>query len=229
MAGFSVGAVTTDLLIGYMALFSIVNPFGLAFVYHAMTIGLSESARRSVARKVGLYSFMVLIVSLLLGSEILRFFGISIPALRIAGGLVVALSGWSMLMAPDDATEARGVATDPASIEDKVFFPLTVPLTTGPGTIATAIALGANRTTDLHAFVANLVASLLLAVLVALTIVIAYRNASRFAQWVGREGTRVITRLSAFLLLCIGVQIVLTGVSDVLPDLIARGVQAGRP
>ena len=228
MTHFSAGPLVTDLLIGYMALFSIINPFGVAFVFLSMTGGLTEMARTRIARRVGLYSFVVLIVSLFIGSQIMRFFGITVPALRIAGGLVVALSGWSMLTAPDDDGPASvAVPADATQMESKVFFPLTVPLTTGPGAIATAIALGANRTGELREIVASIAASLLIAVLVAATITVAYANASTFSRWVGREGTRVITRLSAFLLLCVGVQIILTGVSDALPALIAHGIWMG--
>ncbi|HEX4508341.1 MAG TPA: MarC family protein, partial [Alphaproteobacteria bacterium] len=104
---------------------------------------------------------------------------------------------------------------------------LTVPLTTGPGAIAAASALAANRTGELRHVVGSILVSLLVSTLVAVTIALAYSRAGLFARWVGREGTRVITRLSAFLLLCVGVQIVLTGVSDVLPGLIAKGVQLG--
>ena len=226
MTRFAAGPLVTDLLIGYMALFSIINPFGVAFVFLSITDGLTEVARTRIAWHVGLYSFVVLIVSLFIGSQIMRFFGITVPALRIAGGLVVALSGWSMLTAPDDSAPAsRPELANATQMENKIFFPLTVPLTTGPGAIATAIALGANRAGELRQIVASIVASLLIAVLVAVTITVAYANASTFSRWVGREGTRVITRLSAFLLLCVGVQIILTGVSDALPGLIARGIQ----
>ena len=229
MDTFSFRLALDQVLIGYMALFSIVNPFGISFVYLSITGGLDEAGRRALAQKVALYSFAVLIVSLLVGSLIMRFFGITVPALRIAGGLVVALSGWSMLAEPGASAEHGSEPADPATIEDKAFFPLTVPLTTGPGSVATSIALGANRAGDVHTVATNLIASLVTAALVAATIWVAYRNASRFAQWIGREGTRVITRISAFLLLCVGVQIVLTGVSDALPGLIARGIQMGPP
>ena len=216
-----------DFLIGYMTLFSIINPFGVSFVFLSMTHGLDEAARGAAARRIGLYSFVILIASLFVGSQVMRFFGITLPALRIAGGLVVAMSGWSMLSAPEDTAASRPAHVDASNIDQMVFFPLTVPLTTGPGAIAAAIALGANRTGELREVVGSILASLLVSVLVAATIVLAYSRAGLFARLVGREGTRVITRLSAFLLLCVGVQIVLTGVSDVLPGLIARGVQLG--
>jgi multiple antibiotic resistance protein len=221
---FTAGPFVTDLLIGYMTLFSIINPFGVSFVFLSMTRGLPEAARAGFARRIGVYSFVILVVSLFLGSEIMRFFGITVPALRIAGGLVVALSGWSMLTAPIESTASPATPVSGEAVEGMAFFPLTVPLTTGPGSIAAAIALGANRSGPLRDVFVSILASLLVAVLVAATITIAYSNASTFSRWVGREGTRVVTRFSAFLLMCVGVQIVLTGVSDVLPGLIAQGL-----
>ncbi len=229
MQPFTAGPFATELLIGYMTLFSIINPFGVAFVFLTMTRDLPESVRVRVARQIGVYSFIIIVVSLFLGTQIMRFFGISISALRIAGGLVVALSGWSMLTAPDESTASPTAPTDAKAVEGMIFFPLTVPLTTGPGTIAAAIALGANRVGALREMFANIFTSLLVAVLVASTITVAYANAARFSRWVGREGTRVITRLSAFLLMCVGVQIILTGFSGVLPALIEQGMQPHTP
>ncbi len=222
------GPFVTELLIGYMTLFSIINPFGLAFVFYARTRRLPERERGAVAKRIAFYSFIILLVSMFIGSQILRFFGLTVPALRIAGGLVVALSGWSMLTAPDDPDVPTQADADASQVEGMIFFPLTIPLTTGPGSIAAAIALGANRESSLRAILNSTTISLLVAGLVSVTIAVAYSRAGTFVRWVGREGTRVITRLSAFLLMCVGVQIVLTGVSDVLPGLIAQGVTAFR-
>jgi multiple antibiotic resistance protein len=224
MHTYTAGPFVTDLLIGYMTLFSIINPFGVAFVFLTMTGDIPNQARKAIAHRVGLYSFIILVASLFIGSQIMRFFGITIPALRIAGGMVVALSGWSMLTAPD-AGAARTVPQTREAIEGMIFFPLTVPLTTGPGSIAAAIALGANRTGPLREIFANVIASLLIAVLVAATVTFAFANADKFARWVGREGTRVISRLSAFLLICVGMQIILTGLADVVPPLISHGLE----
>jgi multiple antibiotic resistance protein len=213
----------TDLVIGYMTLFSIINPFGISFIFLNMTRGLSEGERAALARKVGVFSFGVMVTSLFVGAEVMRFFGITVPALRIAGGLVVALSGWSMLTAPDDEG-AHPLEKDSSGFDARAFFPLTVPLTTGPGTIAAAIALGATRSSELRQFFRTTLTSLLIAILVAVTIAAAYTYASTFSRWMGREGTRVITRLTAFLLMCVGVQIVLTGLADALPAMIASGI-----
>jgi multiple antibiotic resistance protein len=94
-------------------------------------------------------------------------------------------------------------------------FPLTIPLTTGPGTIATAIAIGTNRPDDLDASFSSAIVWLFVAFAVTATILHAYRRSSAMARLLGEEGTSVITRLSAFLLLCIGVQIIITGVVEV--------------
>jgi multiple antibiotic resistance protein len=227
MHQFPAGSLLTDLLISYMTLLSIINPFGLAFVFYARTRALPEPARIAVARRIGLYSLIILAVSLFIGSYILRFFGITVPALRIAGGLVVALSGWSMLTAPDEPDTISSAQGDASQIEGMVFVPLTVPLTTGPGSIAAAIALGADRTGGLRETLERTAVSLTVAILVAATITLAYSRASSFSRWAGREGTRVITRMSAFLLMCVGVQIVLIGIADVLPEIISEGVRIG--
>ena len=220
-----------DLVIGCITLFSIINPFGMAFVFLARTRGLEEARRKVVARRIGINAFVIMIVSFIIGGYILRFFGITVPALRVAGGLVVAMAGWKMLNDPDStetAATATPGATDASRIEAMTFFPLTIPLTTGPGTIAAAVALGASHPSDLRGVVSSLVADVLVSFIVAIMIVVAYANAVRFANWVGQEGTRVITRISAFLLLCVGVQIMLTGVTDILPQLITQGIQAQR-
>ena len=205
-----------DFLFGFGALFAIINPYGLAFVFLERTMSLSERERASIALRVALYAFAVILVSLFFGSQILKFFGISIPALRIAGGLVVAVAGWSMLHAAPVSSERHDDSTvDFAAIQKMAFFPLTIPLTTGPGTIATAIAIGTNRPDDFDALFSLAIVWLVVALAVSAAIYHAYRRSSAMARLLGEEGTSVITRLSAFLLLCIGVQIIVTGLVEV--------------
>src|SRR4051794_107396 len=140
-------------LFGFGTLFAIINPYGHSFVFLNRTLSLSEAERRVVAPRVALFAFGILIVSLFARSEILRFFGITLPALRIAGGLVVAASGWVMLHEP--AQEGGHVASshNVEAVEKITFFPLTIPLTTGPGTIAAAIAIDASRPAVVSGFV----------------------------------------------------------------------------
>jgi len=222
MNGIVASRLISEFLFGFGALFAIINPYGLAFVFLDKTMGLSETERARVALRVAVYAFGVLLVSLIIGGQILNFFGISIPALRIAGGLVVAVSGWSMLHAPPLSHDTRATSTaNLATIEKMAFFPLTIPLTTGPGTIATAIAIGADRPGDLDKLFASTVAWYVVALAVAATIYHAYRRSSSMARLFGEEGTSVVTRLSAFLLLCIGVQIIITGAVEVARSILA--------
>ena len=213
MSGLVASRMISEFLFAFGALFAIINPYGLAFVFLDKTISLSEHERARVALRVAIYAFSVLLVSLFIGSQILNFFGISIPALRIAGGLVVAVSGWSMLHAPPPSHEAHAISTaDFAAAQKMAFFPLTIPLTTGPGSIATAIAIGANRPSDLDDLFSSTIAWFVVAFAVTATIYHAYKRSGAMARLFGEEGTSIVTRLSAFLLLCVGVQIIITGV-----------------
>jgi multiple antibiotic resistance protein len=212
----------SEFLFGFGALFAIINPYGLAFVFLDKTMSLSESERARIALRVAIYAFGVLLVSLFVGSQILNFFGISIAALRIAGGLVVAVSGWSMLHAPPPLHDTRPTSTaNFPAIQKMAFFPLTIPLTAGPGTIATAIAIGTNRPDDLDKMFSSTIAWFVVALAVAATIYHAYKRSSTMARLFGEEGTSVVTRLSAFLLLCVGVQIMITGVVEVARSILA--------
>ena len=214
-----------EFLFGFGALFSIINPYGLAFIFLDRTMGLSEAERARIALRVAGYAFCVLLTSLFLGTQILNFFGITTPALRIAGGLVVAATGWSMLHAAPAAIGTHATSTVGfATVQRMAFFPLTIPLTTGPGTIATAIAIGTARPSDLDGRFSSYVVSFIIASVVTATIYHAYRKSSAMARLFGEEGTSVVTRLSAFLLLCIGVQIIVIGVTEVARSIACVGL-----
>ena len=209
-------------LLGFPALFSIVNPISGAFIFRSVTDGRPPDARATLARLVAVNSLAVMMGALWAGSYVLAFFGITLAALRVAGGLVVALSGWRLLNAPETHDERKQEqAASAEGMEDIALFPLTIPLTTGPGTISVAVALGAGHPrlfSGLGWFFLGMTAA---AVAMTATIWVTYRYADRLTLMMGPTGTRTITRLSAFLLLCIGVQILITGVEDVLGPLLA--------
>jgi multiple antibiotic resistance protein len=219
--GFLVAKLLSFWLFGFSTLISIINPFGIAFVFHDMTRWLTAQERSRLARRIAINSFIVLLVALFLGSRVLSFFGISLEALRIGGGLAVAASGWAMLRAVPEATKGPE-AMDTAPIERMAFFPLTLPLTTGPGSIAASIALGAERSTETQGvLLVSAISSVLIALSVAVCVWGAYAQSAAIARRIGPQGTLVATKLTAFLLLCIGVQIILTGVTDALRPLLA--------
>jgi multiple antibiotic resistance protein len=214
-------------LFGYSTLISIINPFGVAFVFHGMTEWLAEGERKRLARAIALNTFAVLLVALFLGSRVLSFFGISLEALRIAGGLTVAVAGWRMLSDEPAASQRREAAApaalDTAPVHRMAFFPLTLPLTAGPGSIAASIALGAERrSTGLGDVVIGVVTASLIAASVAASVWLAYAYSAQLARRLGPQGTLVATKLTAFLLLCVGAQIMLTGLMDALRATLAR-------
>ncbi len=212
-------SLISDILFGFTGLISIINPIGIAFVFLDRTATLTDEERRLLAKRVAMNAFFVLLAAFFVGTPILHFFGISMEALRIGGGLAVAVSGWQMLNAPDTPPAVADPAVkqvDADSASSRAFFPLTIPLTTGPGSIATAIALNANRTHKLSAFLLSGLASIAISALVMLVIYYVYSRAARLAWYLGAEGTRVAMRISSFLLLCIGVQIMLTGFTGFL-------------
>lgn len=213
-----VDRLISEILFGFTGLMGIINPFGIAFLFLERTESLTEAQRAALARKVAINAFIVLLAAFFVGTPILHFFGISLEALRIGGGLAVAVAGWQMLNEPDVPT-GGDTAAQPVEARNamaRAFFPLTIPLTTGPGSIATAIALNANRTHKLSEFVLSSIVSVAVSALAALVIWQTYSRAAFLARYLGTEGTKVAMRVSAFLLLCVGVQIMLTGFSEFL-------------
>ncbi len=209
-------------LLGFPALFSIINPISGGFIFRGVTASRSAEARSRIARLVALNSLVVMMGALWAGSFVLSFFGITLAALRVAGGLVVALSGWDLLNTPEKQEERKQEhAAASAGVQDIALFPLTIPFTTGPGTISVAVALGAGHPRVFHGLAWFFLGMTAAAVGMAAVIWATYHYADRLTQLLGPTGTRTITRLSAFLLLCIGVQILITGVEDVLGPLLA--------
>jgi multiple antibiotic resistance protein len=223
--------VSGAFLLAFPALFSIVNPIGAALVFAEVTAGRSSAERAVLARRVPLYGFLILFVSLWVGGALLHFFGITLGALRIAGGLVVAVRAWGLLQAPEvhEARKEREASQDGRTaaaedVADTAFFPLTMPFTVGPGSISVAIALSAERPTaggvaPLLSFGAGVT---LAAAMVCITVWIAYASAERVVRLLGHSGARIVTRLVALILLSIGVQIIASGVQDIMIPLLPR-------
>jgi multiple antibiotic resistance protein len=211
----------------FAALFPIVNPLGGAPIFFGLTRNYPQSAQKVLAHKIAAYGFVLLIVSSLFGSEILAFFGISLFVVQIAGGLVVAAAGWNLLNQPaDDSSQKVG----PGTLEDALqhaFFPLTLPLTVGPGAISVAITLGAHLRYQAgpgfeHGYPRHFIAVAGGMLLVCFLVVVCYGNAARLVRMLGQSGTSILTRLSAFICLAIGIQILWTGLSVGVPQMLAR-------
>jgi len=210
---------TTILVIS--ALFPIVNPLGGSPIFLALTREYSAPARRMLAQQIAVNSFILLIASLFTGTHVLAFFGISLPVVQVGGGLIVISTGWSLLKQKEEDDD-RGKAhreMDPQDIFRHAFYPMTLPLTVGPGSISVAITLGANAARHLPQNLPDIVGAVIGSALIALSVFLCYGFADRLARLLGATGMTVIMRLSSFLLVCIGVQIFWNGASVLLGSL----------
>lgn len=206
------------LVVTFITLFPIVNPIGDAPIFLSLTRRYPESIRTVLARKIAVYGFAILAISFLIGSEILALLGVSLFVVQLAGGLVVAATGWSLLNQQSDESSEK---TDPATLENALehaFFPLTLPLTVGPGCISIAITLGAHLRHQAgpgfeHGYPRRFLAALTAMALTCVSVYICYSKADPMVQGLGKSGTNILMRLSAFILLIIGVQIMWNGLS----------------
>ncbi len=210
----------TSFLLVFGSLFPIVNPPGSAFMFLAHTRAASHGQRAELAARVAVYAFLIVNGSLYVGSSVLSLFGVSIPALRVGGGLVIAVAGWRLLNAKAGLADPDVVLDGtPEALRTAAFYPLTMPLTTGPGTIAVTIALGTSQPFAGHAPSTALLGALLAALAISALIYLCFRFADRMEGLLGRTLTDALMRLFALLLLCIGIEIIWGGVAEMIHGL----------
>ena len=220
-SAFSELTANTLLVVG--ALFPIVNPLGNTPIFLTLTRGLSGPGRTKLARTIAVNGLVLMVASIFIGTHILGFFGISLPVVQVGGGLVVVSTGWALLRDSDDdgATEDAKRPCNEANYLRQAFYPLTMPLTVGPGSIAVAITVGANRTEGSEWRWPVIAGLLIGALAIAVSIYLSYRFAERIAEALGDAAMNVIIRLSSFILVCIGVQISWNGLSALLRSVLA--------
>ncbi|HKM66224.1 MAG TPA: MarC family protein [Candidatus Acidoferrum sp.] len=207
------------------ALFPIVNPLGSAPLFLSLTRYYSAEQRKMLSWRIALNSVTLIVGSYFIGRYILDFFGISLPVVQVGGGLVLASAGWALLKQKDDDDTKVDVhrSVDTNDLFQKAFYPLTLPLTVGPGSISVAITLGANEPQHEHTVVFSMIGAVIGAVLIAASVYLCYAFADRLAQVLGETSMSVIMRLSSFLLVCIGTQIIWNGLSAMLKTLPIMG------
>jgi multiple antibiotic resistance protein len=211
-------AVKVGLLI-LSALFPIVDPLTGSPIFLALTREDSPETRRALSWRIAWNSLFLMIGSYFIGAHVLNFFGVSLPVVQVGGGLVVVSMGWGMLMEKEVLHDARRRDVQCPDELRRAFYPLTLPLTVGPGSISVAVTLGANSTHRYGFHVAIIVAALIAMGLIALSVALCYGFADRLAQVIGKTAMTVIVRLSSFLLVCIGVQIIWNGISALASSL----------
>ncbi|MFK7090934.1 MarC family protein [Chromobacterium violaceum] len=211
----------TKFLFVMAALLPIMNPPGLVPIFISMTARNTPQQRRYLARRIAIYCALLLVGSMFVGGYVLSFFGVSLPVVQMSGGLLITFAAWRMLndtpaeSSQPSAEQAR--VDSQAELKQRAFYPLTFPLTVGPGSVSVAITIGATLTGSgkgLVRFVISPIAGLS-AVLVGSTLVyLCYANADKLLRYLGQTGSVVFLRLSAFILLCLGVQIMWDGFGE---------------
>ncbi|HXX28222.1 MAG TPA: MarC family protein, partial [Terriglobales bacterium] len=181
-----------SILLVVSALFPIVDPIGGSPVFLSLTKDYSPQTRKLLARRIAVDSFILLVASFTIGSHVLSFFGISLPVVQVGGGLIVISTGWAMLSQKDE--DERGAVRRSVSCTDVMrdaFYPLTLPLTVGPGSISVAITLGANEPHHLRANLLAILTAVIGSALVAATIYLSYGFADRLGAVIGPTGMNV--------------------------------------
>jgi multiple antibiotic resistance protein len=204
------------IFVGFLSLFPAVNPIGTAFVVDPLLTGLDMKERKNAAKKIVFYCFLICIVSLFAGGGILKLFGISIPVVQMAGGIMICRMGW-MLLNSDDGIKGKKETAHPdrkaGDIDDILFYPLAFPMSTGAGTISVLLTLSAHvEDKDITTHMINLGALSVAVFLICALMYVCYANTPRLIRRLGPRGEQIVNRLSAFLVFCIGMQIFSSGI-----------------
>lgn len=218
-------------LFALATLLPILNPPAVAPIFLTLTEGASANARTQLAKRVAINICLMLAIAMIAGNLVLAFFGISLPIIRVGGGLLVVATAWRLVSASDyDAEHAQNMAEAYSfdQVRSKAFYPLTFPMICGPGAISAALTVGASLHVEATVATAtNLTGSLLAIGLASLVVYFCLRFAAQFLHKLGSNGTAVLMRLSAFILLCLGVQIVWDGVHELLLGLLRDAAALG--
>jgi multiple antibiotic resistance protein len=206
------GAFGKSFLFVLAALLPILNPAAGAPIFLGLTGGASQHTRTLLARRIARNTFWLLLGTMLVGVYVLEFFGISLPIVRIGGGAIVVATGWRLLTATtqtdsENRTELAEAYT-PEMARRQAFYPLTFPINCGPGSITAAITVGVSLAdARLSLTLARTAGALIALVVIAIIMYLAFRYAQQLLKPLGEAGTMIFLRLSAFILLCLGVQI----------------------
>lgn len=218
-------ALSRAFLFALAAILPILNPAATAPIFLSLTEGADGRTRALLARRIARNMFLLLAGSMLVGSYVLDFFGISLPIVRVGGGLIVAATAWRLLSAAPGALDNNRAALVGAFTPDQArrqaFYPLTFPISCGPGSIAAAITVGVSLIdTSVSLTLTRIVGGLLALLACAMLLYLAFRYAQHLLRPLGEAGTMVFLRLAAFILLLLGVQIIWDGASELLSSVL---------
>ena len=207
------------LFISIIALFPVVNPLGSAFIITPYFVGLTDPEKRSAVRKITFYAFCICMVALFAGHWVLQIFGLTIPIIQLAGGIMICKMGWEFLSSDKESHQVDTGAenTGYISLQDKLFYPITFPMTTGAGTISVLFTLSAHSArVNISEYLIGTGAIILAIIFTCLLIYIFFLNAKTIITHLGSKGEMIINRISAFLIFCVGLQIAVTGIRSLI-------------
>lgn len=211
------------LFIGVIALFPVVNPIGSAFIVNPFLSNLSRHEKRKAVTKITLYAFTLCTISFFAGHWILELFGITIPIVQLAGGIMICKIGWELLS--PDKKESKKISGETAlnehstyaDVKDNLFYPITFPITTGAGSLSVLFTLSAHSADkQFHVYLINSAAILLAIILICVLIYFFFLNTKKIIQVIGPDGEKILNRIIAFLIFCVGLQIAVTGIKSLM-------------
>ncbi len=212
----------TLFFIGFIALFPVVNPLGTAFIVSPYLSKLSNKDRVNAVKRIVIYSFGICIVTLLTGHWILQLFGLSVPIVQLAGGIMICKIGWDFLsptksVGKVDLANQSEDSSPAAAVSNKLFYPITFPMTTGAGTISVLFTLGAHGSgNNIEQYVLNTGAILIAVIGICFLIFICYVNANKLINYLGSQREKIVNSIMAFLVFCVGLQIAIEGITHLI-------------
>ena len=205
----------------FMALFPVANPVGTGFIINGFLSGLDRSERRSIVRRIAVNYLLIGIGSLAIGHFVLSLFGLSLPIVQLGGGLLICKTALQWLGDSDASTgSAPDKSVDPISVrnlESRVFYPITFPISIGPGSISVIFTLmasvnikdGQGKININYAVIAFVI------FLMCLILYVILSQGQKITKKVGVTGTMIINKMVAFFTFCVGIQIIAEGVEKI--------------
>jgi multiple antibiotic resistance protein len=224
-------AVWSAFFLAFTALLPLINPVGSALVFLGLVGSAPPVVYRNLARRIAISNVIFLGIFELLGSAILHFFGISLPIVQFAGGIVIAAMGWGVLNQKESATSVHGKEEELGDqgaeklnhLSEKIFYPFTFPITSGPGTLVAMLTLSAHVSG--HTVTSHVLSHLgvfLAIVVLSIVVYFCYGYAPKITSKISASTAHGVLRVVAFILFCIGVQIAWNGLSLLLRDLLTK-------
>lgn len=204
--------------IGFIALFPVVNPLGTAFIVSPYLTKLSKTDRINAVKKITLYTFLLCLITLLTGHWILILFGISIPIIQLAGGIMICKIGWDFLTPKPSQSNNENLENDQEiDIDSKLFYPITFPITAGAGVISVLITLSAHGSNgDIKNYFFNMGSILISVIGLCFLVFICYTNSAKLINYMGSQREKIVNSIMAFLIFCVGLQIAVGGITQLI-------------